>query len=673
MRFAQMSGGERYAKEVAALSGGLNTQVPPEFLDDRELSDCLNVYWKEGALRTRPALHVWDHTDVDHGAVVATFETVDSEYLFVKTERYLLVYGRNGEVLNHFLPGDFLGAEQHVLFTESADGTVWLFLTETLNGKVVRQSPFAIHLNGDTAEITTLLEEYVPLVFINGRGSTDRLAVGSGRMYEGFNLLTPQYRALWTSDGESTWFSQPFAVGSGPFSVEYTHTDGAVYSFTASVESTAADTVAKSKPLDLPDVGEVYLQVSTLGNAFAFCNADTHSPVALPEVGVTGNVAVRAFRKTADVTTDRDAIYGMSFSTWFGGDNSGRGGGTRLFLGGNAKAPHLVRYSDVNNPLYFPENNFFYVGDRAQAVTAFGKQNGMLVVFKERELYCCDYAYRAVEDEELIAGEVVDVTTAAFFPLRQLHPAVGCDLPQTVRLCGNRLVWANTDGAVYMLSALNAWSEKAVRCISYAVAPTLKGKLSTASAVRYHGYYLLVCGDEVFLFDTMTGGFTGFTSYADERRAGDAIPWYRWRFPFAVSVAMGRDDAVTLFVTDAEGLHAARLGDGAQDDGVPIESRIVTKPFTLSRSVYRKSVYALWLQLAHTGAAVQVSVFGDGVDAAPAAYIAQTVSGDDGDFSPTAIPCRQTRVRTLGVAITATEPLALAGITMEFRTLGAVR
>lgn len=59
--------------------------------------------------------------------------------------------------------------------------------------------------------------------------------------------------------------------------------------------------------------------------------------------------------------------------------------GTRLFLGSNTEETNknLVVWSDPDNPLYFPENNYFSVGENSSAVTGFGRQADMLVIFKE--------------------------------------------------------------------------------------------------------------------------------------------------------------------------------------------------------------------------------------------------------------------------------------------------
>ncbi len=671
MQFARMGRSARQSHAVVGFSGGLNTQDPPLCLDEHTLPDCLNVYWRRGVLGTRPALRFGHRTDAEDGGVVSRFETADGEYLFLATEETLLVYYREALVLKAELR-ELWDTELHTLFAESGRNSVLLLLTETRDGAVLRRTPYEILLDREHTQLKSVLDDYyVPLVFVNGRGSTERHTHGHVTMYEGFNMLTNAYRAQWTTDGEAVCFCPPFGTGGGVFRARYTHTDGKVYTFSVHVEDTAADVVSVSEEQEIPSVGKVYLQVWCRNGACAFMNATTKAAVALPDVGFSGNLEVQGTRAGSD---GLDVIYGMSFSEWYGGQRAGLDGGAHLFLSGNPNEPHTVRYSDVNNPLYFPENNVMQVGDRTQAVTAFGKQNGQLVIFKEREIYACEYAYQAVSEEALAAGETVDVTTSVFFPLTMLHSAVGCDLPRTVRLCGNRLVWASRDGAVYMLSALNAWSEKAVRCVSYAVAPTLREVLGdTACAVLYHGNYLLFCGREVLLFDYMGGGFAGFAAQSDDKKASRHVTWFRWRLPFAAACVLGQDDAVTVVMADGAVLQTACFGEGHCDgDGLPIESRIVTKPFSLGSPSRQKSVYGLWLQLENTGAAVAVSLH-DGGGELTLPYTLQTACDTEGSFSPYAVPCRQTRVQAMGVTVTSTEPLALAGLHMEFCSLGVIR
>lgn len=646
MQFAQMSGGTRQAKEVLWLNGGLNTWEPPSLLDDRALSDCENVYWKRGALRTRPAVRVTADT-ADTAPIVATFETADGEYQCVRTAAHLLVYYKGTLILKEENIAH-IAARQHAFFAEGKGGTVLMFLSWTYEEHEGREV-WEITLDDENATLRKVEDMYEPTVFINGRGATDRVTAGTVTMAEGFNLLCNRYCGFWTTDGECTWFRPPFKAGRGRVTAEYTHTDGNVYTFAVLLSGAdGLNGMVYSEAQTIPDMGEVCLCVGLLGGECAFCDPTTKTPVALPEVGFANNLLVRGVHTHEHA----DAVFSMSFSTWFGGASDGLGGGTRLFVGGHQTDRHIVRYSDVDEPLYFPENNFIYVGDPSQAVTAFGKQNSMLVVFKERELFGCEYAYKGVDETAFVNGETVDITATAYFPLSQLHAAVGCDLPHTVRLCGNRLVWAHSNGEVYTLSSLSAWSEKAVRCLSRTVAPSLRGKQAVAAAL-YHGHYLLLFGEEIYLFD-----------YTDPSSAA----WYRWRLPVPPRALLGCDDGMVLVIPTAQGLGIARFEDAACDrtltGEVPIRARVTTKPYPLGRGGARGAVYALQLHLGCTGGAVDVTLQGDGT-AVP--HRLQTVWGDADDVIPVSVPCRQTRVHTLGITVESDDPLVLTGLLMEYR------
>ena len=124
----------------------------------------------------------------------------------------------------------------------------------------------------------------------------------------------------------------------------------------------------------------------------------------------------------------------------------------------------LVVWSSLNNPLYFPENNYAYVGDKSQGVTTFGRQGENLIIFKEKSTY---YSYYATNDsitaDDLINQTVIDYeANSVYFPMIQLNANIGCDCQNTVQLCRNRLVWANSDGNVYTLYSNNQYSERTI-------------------------------------------------------------------------------------------------------------------------------------------------------------------------------------------------------------------
>ena len=132
---------------------------------------------------------------------------------------------------------------------------------------------------------------------------------------------------------------------------------------------------------------------------------------------------------------------------------------------------------------------------------------------------------------------------------------------------------------------------------------------------------------------------------------------------------MGRDDGLVLATPTAQGLGIARFDEGACDRTPtgehPIRSRITTKPYAVGRIGARGAVYALRLHLGCTGGAADVTLHGK--DVQPTPYRLQTVWGDADDILPVNVPCRQTRVNTLGVTVESEHQLVMAGLLMEYR------
>lgn len=306
--------------------------------------------------------------------------------------------------------------------------------------------------------------------------------------------------------------------------------------------------------------------------------------------GVSDNLTVTAY---ADVDGMEDAtvIGQMRFSCWFGGEYGGLTGGTRLFVAGNPYKPNRIYWSDTENPLYFPADNYAAVGDPAEAVTAFGKQGELLVIFKEHELYAASYRAQAVTDENV---------SGARFPIMPLHGSIGCDCPATVQLCENRLVWLTSEGRVYTLTGNNAFSGCNVRAVSGMVERDLKEvapqRLRAASAGYYQGWYLLLAGGDVFALRCADSAFSRIGSYDSDELAQRGMVWYRWTFDFAVAaehIAVIGDRALLV---DTHG--RSYLFGGTKDSVVfadtvqerAITCRLATKLFDFGHFERLKSV-----------------------------------------------------------------------------------
>ena len=138
------------------------------------------------------------------------------------------------------------------------------------------------------------------------------------------------------------------------------------------------------------------------------------------------------------------------------------GGGDQnvcVVLGGCKKQPNAFFWngnSDVSMDVtYWPMSFYNLAGDSEDGITGFGKQYGTLVVFKERSLGKSSYSVENVDDRDSIS-----MTYSA------INAKIGCDLPWTIQLIDNNLVFCNTEGGVHVIRDSNSAFENNVECLS---------------------------------------------------------------------------------------------------------------------------------------------------------------------------------------------------------------
>lgn len=546
------------------LSGGINLRDSVTMVQDNQLTDGVNVWYKDAVLKTRPGLKGLksDYLFLDQSTAGHKTENVKAKpteiYRMINGKRYrlfTLVAGTDFEekILLYFvskddyieMPGissadyaDDAGIKNYILFEYKKD--LYCFLLSKVDSK----KPIVLRLN-DTANLWDTLTEndfYVPLVFING-DMHGMYNTPSGTMYEGYNLFTHRYRMLFdadTAEANNTryWILQkinssirPKLIGEKVIA-RLTDRNGNVVTHTVTINAQipSVETAVGSDGLRM--------QVWEQGVLFSDGNGNG---VPLPQCykGLENNFELELPFWDDEHEAAKLKIFNMTQSTWFGGASAGINGGTRLFLCGNT-APQeksLVIWSDLNKPLYFPENNYFYVGNSSQAVTGFGKQNEMLVIFKEREIFCTQYKQGAsYTASDVISQNVVDVTAAdAYFPLIQVHGSIGCDCPNSIQLCRNRLVWATSYGKVYTLVTNSQYSERNVYAISEMIEHRLKNEhavdMQNALSCDWSGMYFLFVGTNAYVCDYNSYGYQYASAYSKSEDSNVKIPWWYWKLP----------------------------------------------------------------------------------------------------------------------------------------------
>ena len=701
MRIPKMSGGSQYRVTVPALDGGVNLKDAPNLVEDNQLTDVLNMWWKDQALRTRPGLRATEcgvgNSSIDREAIIGT-----KDFKGYKNEGFD-TYGeedfyRSVCVFDYYEDDDTYRAVMRNLFY---DGTICWPFEDSIGGKSIYKATamyieskgILLFSDGNIYHTPTKYDQpytdmkphiYAPLVLMNGIGaaSIDAAAV-TGTMFESYNMLTPRFRCQYTTDGKGIYFFLPEKyLNDTDIQVSYTTHQGEMLEFTIPAGAETSNTLSG-----------ISVGISRRGGYFWFKN--TSGPFACPSAGFSSNV---------EITVEKDSeenllkICGMQFYTWFGGDSDGINGGSRLFVSGNPNEPNLVYWSDVDNPLYFPENNCVRVGDAGEAVTAFGRQNDMLVIFKDREIFYAAYAAgNSYTAQDVIDGKVTDVSaSSAYFPVTQISSNVGCDCPDTIQLCNNRLVWATSEGKVYVLATANQYNERNAYELSGMIRPDLlkipKEKWAVASAGDYCNHYALLVDNQMYLFDYGVSAFVNASAYSRDENLQKNICWYKW------DIGIDGIDFIRFLARDTRGVLIGNLRDesGIQHDVLytlgegedmvprqvtgtwelefdsrPILSRFQTKVFDFGQPERRKKIRRL-----HIGATDTAG------DAISLSYVTEQEVREDalrlgaygtGEMREWCVTPGVNRVRQFGIRAESKGAMAVDNMTLKYEVNGEVR
>ena len=130
-----------------------------------------------------------------------------------------------------------------------------------------------------------------------------------------------------------------------------------------------------------------------------------------------------------------------------------------IVLGGCEKQPNAFFWCGNDsvgmNEAYWPMSFYNLAGDSEDGITGFGKQYGTLVIFKEKSLGKSAYSVEDVDDRDSIS-----LTYTA------INAKIGCDLPWTIQLIENNLVFCNTEGGVHIVRDSTSALENNIECLS---------------------------------------------------------------------------------------------------------------------------------------------------------------------------------------------------------------
>jgi len=321
---------------------------------------------------------------------------------------------------------------------------------------------------------------YVPCVMMNARPDLSESDNG-----DAYNLLGAGFTVKYNADGETAAYSLP---------------------------QKGLDTMAVNVSVNAGDLTEgVHFTVNRTNGTVSFSGGT--SPLGVPPKG-TNNVWITAYKTVAG---NKHKITGCRVAVPFGGEASGVYGGTRVFVMSHPDYPRSYWHSDLGHHVgggmrYFPDTGEEFLDQNSEPITAAAKMGGELVIFKESSIFKLGYSFD---------GEDV------FCPVRECHSAIGCDMPGSVQLIDNRLVFAHTKSGVQMLVSTDNEVEDAVKPLSANIGALLLAEdgLENACSVDSGRYYWLCAGGRAYLWDYEQ---TPYYNYADYEQAQRRLTWYRF-------------------------------------------------------------------------------------------------------------------------------------------------
>jgi len=434
------------------LDGGLNTWELDYRLKANESPDMVNLWWKEGAICSR------------NGQVFASAEELGTGWSAYEALFWEHGFFHIGDRLYHARLDDPDVSADEVRLTELLSGVpenrgTWFRYGDDLFYKN-RGGYFRIKYR-EGVFTAGAVEAYSPIIQINTEPTT-----AAGDTYQPENRISPQKTVWYTTVEGVTEYHLPVQEVD---SVDRVEVDGTRWWLTGDPEA--------------PDGAKFYSVALDAGTVTFETEPTHHDPVVANTVKITYTKA-----NEGAMSSIMDCPYAVVY------------GGNRdicVVMGGCEAQPNAYFWCGshtIMDPGYFPMEQYNFAGDTEEKITGFGKQQNMLVIFKEKSI-----GRAAMGTTEMGSGRVLitmDYTA--------INSRIGCDLPWSIQLVENNLVFCNSDRGVHILKDSSSAYENNIASISRKVdngmLPAVR-KAETVTSYDDGDLYWLVADGEVYAWD----------------------------------------------------------------------------------------------------------------------------------------------------------------------------
>ena len=382
----------------------------------------------------------------------------------------------------------------------SFDGSVW-----KLDGDTVDLLDYGITLggtpsNGDTITVvlTFANEYYLPVRDIT---LASVVVDGQTKAEESVDFTVTSATATAVID-KGVWRTKVTVSGTYTFIYDYNAIPNATWKLEgAAVDITEYGITVSGAPAMDDTIKVVYVR----GDFWTDMDAGkivffVPPPVTYPETNNTVRITYTKANTDAYKSIDDCTIVAV-----YGGT-----GALCVVMAGSENQPNAYFWNGQTNiamdPSYFPMTQYQFAGDAEDPITAFGKQQGYLIIFKQESL-----------GRTSLGTETVDDRLTIDLPYTGINAKIGCDLPYTVELVENNLVWCNTTQGVHFLANTSAAYENNVVCLSQ--------KVNNSGATWNQG----------LLWDVRNNTVDTIVSCDDEKRYWLIVNGHVWLWDYDIS------------------------------------------------------------------------------------------------------------------------------------------
>ena len=541
MKFGSLKPMQIETVKVRQFDGGLNLADAPYQIGDNQLTECKNMRFDGGALKRRKGLAAVADDLIN---TILPTKWIDASYrvhnvtvsVGGKTARVVTCmyyeYDSLYTICVHLLTadGEKTDAGQLVFSRTSSDcfyvpEKILFFSAEPVNGgglfaMVTRRDRhhsgnvehLIYEINSNFNAWSRIIDFYVPIVLINGRGtryeeanSLNSAYCGTPKTLESPNLLNGQFKAYYTSDGASSCFRLPFSgIDNSAVNCRIYSAPNVYWEWT--IASGATRTTARYFTADIT------MNIDREKGIFYFTDSSNEDfPIINFLRYHENNICVTAAK---DIPDGAKEVFSSTCCTLQG---------DKLLFSGGSKG-NRVFCCNRKNPLYFPLTSSVTVGEEEPITALAGCKDGV-AAFKENEVHWIKLTggkalntYSLVSDDDSVLYDTDTLSSTC------IRTGVGCQNGNTIAACGGFPIWLGTDGRVYALKT----TSKEIFEVSAAVAPFLeaqKGNMDVAFAVADPRCYLLMWGDKAVVMDYRLKKLKSM----DESTVGD-LAWYTYDF-----------------------------------------------------------------------------------------------------------------------------------------------